>query len=477
MDRSKEQSKVLAYENSEYFSRYLSYLVDLVFVISIVTIILVYIFNSPPIIYQLPFYYLYTHNSIHRLILDSYGIDFVIFYFIISFTYYAISSYFGRSLGNLILNLRIRNVSYIQNEGEISWWKRFILKLKYSSLRSIFLTIPLFPLVDNFLAKNGTKLTDNYLKTMVVHPLRLKKIKIRGPINDNSNHFIAKISHKIITYREFLEYFGLRESRDRPMRAFVDKMTNHTNERQKYIKHSNANMKRISLAINSKEFFLSGFLNSPEKDSITGQDSIWKVKRRYRFDYFYASGLLYFIPFIVAILIGWHVTNGQTFSVPAPLMANKFVPPEGLSQVQQSIFNQNFPIDLKFLILGGLTFFFLPYLGIYSSIYLPNLEIANVLHTKYWYYIFYSVFPQLFIECFGYVIGIMAGLYLSKLLVDTFVSYRMGVIINKFFNMVYYNLSKFGLMLILSIACLLVSSYVEAYGTSYILNHFYFIHR
>lgn len=476
MDLPRKQRKIIAFEISDYFSRYLSYLVDLIFILSIVTIILVYIFNESAIIYQFPFYYLYTHNSIHELILNSNGLDFAIFYLFISFIYHALSSYFGFSLGSVVMNLRINNVSDFQTEEKRSRKKRFILKLKNSALRSVFLTIPLFPLFDNLFAKEGKKLTDNYLKIVVIHPLRLKEIRIHSLMHHNTNHGLSKISHKMISYDEFLEYFDLREVKGNSEIALRRKRAVRTKNRRKYTNYANAHMLKIASTVNSREFFLSNLLDMSENDLTNKEDSIWKVKRRYRFDFFYASSLLYSIPFLVAIIVGWHVTNGQTFSVPPPLTADKFVPPGSLSQVQQNIFNQNFPIDLRFLILGGITLFFLPYLGIYSSVYLPNLEIANVLHTKYWYYIFYAVFPHLFIESFGYVLGIMSGLYLSKLLVDILASYGRGTSLNKFFSLSYYNISRFGLMLILSVVLILSSSYVEAYFTSYIMNHFYFVH-
>lgn len=468
--------KTLAYEVSDYFSRFVSYLVDLVIILSIVTLILVYAYNEPPIVYLFPYFYLYTHNSIHNLVLNSNGVDFLISYLLISFIYYFVSSYFAHSPGGLILNLRTKNVTYTHKGGDkMPYKKRFFLKLKCSSLRSLFLTIPFFPFFDNIFGKEGMKLTDRYLKTVVVHPLHLKKIKIVTLFNRNRGRKISKISPKMISYPEFLEYYGLEETDEGLRINNRKKKADPARGRFRYSSRINEVLEKINSVVNLNEFFLNELVEKGVKDPEVKTYSIWKVTKKNRLRYFYASSLLYFVPFIVAILIGWHTTNNLTFYVPPPLISNRYVPIGGLSQVQQGIFNLNFSFDLKFLVLGGITLFFLPYLGIYSSVYLPNVEIAGTLHTQYWYYIFYALFPHLFAESFAYVLGIISGLYLSKLLIDIVNSYFRGVDFNEFLRLVYFNLSRFVIMFAASFVLLLAASYVEAYVTSYVLNHFYFI--
>lgn len=478
-EQSKNLSKrrTLAYEVSGYFSRFLSYLVDLLIILSIVTLILVYAYNEPAIIYLFPYFYLYTHNSIHYLVLNSNGLDFFISYLIISFAYYFISSLLAHSPGGLILNLRINSINDTHIEGDkVPYKESPIHKLKYSSLRSLFLTIPFFPVFDNIFGKDGIKFTDRLLKTIVVHPLHLKRIKTNTMLRRYGDRKISKISHRMVSYQEFLEYYGLEEA-DEGLRINNRKMK--TSRRSGLFGHSaktNEVLERVNSAVRSNEFFLHGLIEKDGNYSNVRTESIWKVTKESRFGYFYAATLLYFVPFIVAILVGWHTTSGQSFYTPPPLSADGYAPTSGLSQVQQGIFNQNFSIDLRFFILGGVTLFFLPYLGIYSSIYLPNTEIAGTLHTQYWYYIFYALFPHLFVEAFAYVLGIMAGLYLSKLLVDSISSYFRGVAFKKFLELIYFNLSRFVIMFAGSFILLLTASYIEAYVTSYILSHFYFIH-
>ncbi len=470
--------KVLGYEISDYFPKFLSYLVDLIIILSIVTLLLVYIFNEPAIIYLFPYYYLYTHNSIHRLVLNSDGLDFFILFLIVSFIYHVVSSYLAYSPGSIILNMRTKMVTGgSKGDTTIPPRKRFILQLRYCSLRSIFLTIPFLPIFDNMFAKKGRKLTERYLGTVVVHPLRLKKVRIHGPLDRNTDQIISKISPKMISYPEFLEYYGLRTAKDglwfNRRRGEAD---GRAIDRSEHSSNTEVHLQRIGSVVSSREFFLSNLEDKDGEGSNNQKDSFWKVKKRYRLDYIFVASLLYFVPFIVAILVGWHITNAQTFYTPPPLASNKYVPTSGLAQVQQGIFNQNFSIDLRFLILGGITLFFLPYLGIYSSIYLPSVAIASSLHSQYWYYIFYAIFPHLFVETFGYVFGIVSGLYLSKLLIEVFISYSRGADVNRFLGLVYHNLFKFAIMFIISIGLILSASYMEAYVTSYILNHFYFIH-
>lgn len=469
--------KALGYEISDYFSRFLSYLIDLMVIISIATLILVYICNQPAIIYLLPYYYLYTHNSIHRLVLNSNGLDFLLLFLLVSFIYQFVSSCFGSSPGGLVLNLRTKSlINYPKEDTRMSHSKLFAIKLKHSALRSIFLTLPFFPFFDNIFAKKGLKLTDRYLRIAVVYPLLLKKIKIKGLLNQNTDRAISKITPKMIFYSDFLEYYGLHSTKDNlEFRGGKRGRNSGVNWPGRSL-DSNSHFDRISKVVNSKEFFLSSLEDNTGEDPDNKINSFYKVKKRFKFDYFYVACLLYFIPFIVAILVGWHITNGNTVYTPAPLISNRYVPSGSLFQVQQDIFNRNFTIDLHFLVLGGITMFFLPYLGIYSSVYLASVEIASSLHSQYWYYIIYAIFPHFFTETFGYVFGVIAGLYLSKLLIEIATSYSHGVDINVFLKHIYFNLSKFTLMLTLSVALILFASYIEVYITSFILNHFYFTH-
>ncbi|MHB1440803.1 MAG: stage II sporulation protein M [Cuniculiplasma sp.] len=373
--------------------------------------------------------------------------------------------------------MRTKNlINYSKEDTRMSHTKRFVIKLKHAALRSIFLTIPFFPFFDNILAKKGLKFTDRYLGIAVVYPLRIKKIKIKGVLNRNTNQTISKITPKMISYLDFLEYYSLQSTRDNLELRGGKRGRNRGKNWPGVFPNSTPHFDRISKVVNSREFFLSGLEDNRGKASDSEIHSFYKIQKRYSLDYFYVACLFYFIPLIVAILVGWHITNGNTFYTPAPLISNRYVSHNSLSQVQQDIFNQNFTIDLHYLILGGITLFFLPYLGIYSSVYLPSLEMASSLHSQYWYYLIYAVFPHFFIETFGYVFGVISGLYLSKLLIEIATSYSHGVDINVFLKHIYFNLWRFTLMIVLSVALILFASYIEAYVTSFILNHFYFIH-
>lgn len=469
--------RTLAYEIADYFPRFVSYLVDLVIILSIVTILLVYIYNELAITYLFPFYYLYTHDSISSLVLNNNGVDFSIFYLLISFTYYLLASYIGYSPGNLTLNIRTMNVDDIQlKDHNIAYIRHFVRKIKYASLRSLFLTVPFFPLFDNIFAKDGAKLTDKRLKTVVVHPLHIKKVRINKLFRRNQVRSISKISSKMISYPEFLSYYGLEVTNIDQRNSNKRKKENRARRRFGNPTKREADLKRINTIVSSNEFFLNGLTEGGANGSVNKADTLWKVTKTRKLGYFYAASLLYFIPFTVAIIVGWHTTSNLTFYTPPPLLSDRYVSTTSLAQVQMSIFSENFAFDLKFLVLGGFTMFFLPYLGIYSSVYLPNIEIAGTLHTQYWYYIFYALFPHLFEETFAYVLGIISGLYLSKFLVDIVTSYSKGVNFNEFLRLIYFNLSRFAVVFAASFSLLLAESYIEAYFTSYILNQFYFIH-
>ncbi len=461
---------IIGFEISDYFTRFLSYIVDLTVIMGLVTLLLVHLYNEPPLIFQFPFYYLYTHNSIHRLLFNSSGIDFLILFLLITFFYYCLFFYLGFTPGGIILNLRI---TYFESNhtGKLKTSRKILSLSNFgkTSLRSIFMVIPLIPLADNLLAKNAMKYTDNSFRCAIVHPLKLYDVKKSSMLKSGKKQ--KRMNNRLISYDEFKEFYKLKDNRATPTKKKKPLGTNPLRSTSLTTSH----IDRIGKILKLKTFYMTGLTEKITNKKDTVKDSPFKVVRRSRFGMLSVGGLLYFIPFIMAIIVGWHITDATTFPTPPPLLADRFTSPQGYAEVQTSIFNNNIGIDLKFFILGGFTMFFLPFLGIYSSIYLPGITIASSLHSQFWYFTLYSILPQLIPESFGYVFGIISGLYLSKILIDSFVAYSRGENTDLFLGTIYEDMKQFLTLLAISFALILIASYIEAYVTSYIINHFYFV--
>lgn len=73
-----------------------------------------------------------------------------------------------------------------------------------------------------------------------------------------------------------------------------------------------------------------------KKDTV--KDSPFKVVMRSGFGMLSVGGLLYFIPFIIAIIVGWHITDAITFPTPPPLLADRFTSSQGYAEVQNLYF-------------------------------------------------------------------------------------------------------------------------------------------
>jgi hypothetical protein len=342
-------------------------------------------------------------------------------------------------------------------------------KLEKAMVKSISMTIPFMPIIDNILSKNGVKYTDRLIQSITVIPVYMKPMN--GLSGLGKNKMVAKVKSRLITYNEFIEYHKIDTKKDRSnIKNRIARM--NTNEK---ISMDPAHSRRVYDILKMKIFYLTGFPKINLNNETPEQNGIYKVIRRQYFSIFYIGLLTYFIPFITAILVGIHTTNVSTFPTPLPLATNKYSPANGYAGLQQSLFNNNIEIDLKFFILGGISMFFLSYLGIYSSVYIPNLIIASSLHSQYWYYLIFAVVPQAIPEALGYVFGISAGLYLSKILVDSFISYVRGVESGTFLGLIYENLEQFFIYFAISFFLILFASYIEAYVTSYLLNHLYFV--
>ena len=98
--------KEVVYRLSFYYNRFLSYSINLIFIFSAITIIATYFFHLKYILYLFPFYYLYTQNSLQKLIINHTGLVYFELYIIVSFIYFSIESLSGLSIGNIIMELR-----------------------------------------------------------------------------------------------------------------------------------------------------------------------------------------------------------------------------------------------------------------------------------------------------------------------------------------------------------------------------------
>lgn len=85
--------------------RFLSYVLDLVILLSLATLISG-AFNAEPVIYKICVYYLYGHHAILKQLTSTNGLIFIGIYIVFSAIYFTFESYFGVSIGKYILGMR-----------------------------------------------------------------------------------------------------------------------------------------------------------------------------------------------------------------------------------------------------------------------------------------------------------------------------------------------------------------------------------
>ena len=407
----KIKKNVLGYEITSYFNRFLAFTVNTIFILSFITICLTYIYNLPMLIYIIPFYYLYTHNSLHRIIFTHAAYTYLTAFILTSFLYYFFESLFGISIGTILLNLRtpiIRTEKGLEN-------KTTLRRITISIARALFLAVPFLVILDNILSKTGRKASDRLLGYIVVQ----KIIQI-----EKSNDLYEKIL-------KFPFYI-----------ANVIKI-------RVISKHLPKNI------IKKQGHFTVKLIRGPTVVNLL-----------------LVSLMLYVIP-IVTILISGYINHTSIVVTPPPLISNR-IPISAINgRAQMNIFRTNFGIDYKYFILGGFAPFLLLYLGLYSSQYISTLAIDSSLNSHYPYFIIFGVLPHFFVELIGYIFGILAGIYISKILFSLIENYFQDN--PNLRNSLISDLRNCSIAILISFLTLLVASYIEIYVTSYFLNHFYFV--
>lgn len=402
----------------------------------------------------------------------------MILYLILTYIYYLIESLTGISIGGF--SLRIRVLLSLQSQSKnLKMVPKLLDKLYRSAARSLFQTIPLFTLFDNLASKRGIKFTDHMLGFAVLVKLKRQFIYMNG---DKSSTWLSERKVKKLSLLPavdedlLLSYLGHDSSQKR------EQLKRRARKRAKGKKGNSISSGDAGIDIvNWDRYIISHVTQVTSKESkrmIKSKSSmnadLLVTKNSWSF-YLVASCLLYMTPLLFELIAGASV-HLSTFTTPSPNSINRiYYTSQQSKQVQNLIFDQNFGLDYRFFILGGLSALFLPYLGVYSSIYISTQAITSSIDTGQWHFVVFGVLPQFVFESAGYIFGILAGIYITRLFFDFAQSYFNGENTVKLFNKLYHDIKSAVLFSFISIALILLASYVEAYITPLLLNHYYFI--
>ncbi|WP_337860326.1 stage II sporulation protein M [Ferroplasma sp.] len=387
-----------------------------------------------------------------------------------SFIVYSIESFTGLSPGSIICNLRVGRIKESNSVKDLQGFKNNLL-------RGFFLSLPIFPIIDNMFSYNNIKYTDRKLGFIVLEKIksRRKCFKMDSGVNKyRYNKLIKKYSHRIISKEDINSYYALLSKLNIDSQDFILNPSNTTNRIYK-IKDANTlkHIININNLISSGNYLILTKENTKESNKYCKELTIiegdsWKT-------IFYISLFLFYIPLLIQILI-IYFTKIPTVLTPAPYKYNyihiSFTQMEAL---QSSFLSHNFSLDYKFFILGGITMFFLPFLEIYSEAFLSGSPIGGTFRSHYNNFFIFGVLPQLIPETMGYVFGIMSGLYITRIIMGSINDYIKGKNIDLFYKHLFKNLIYIVTFFAVSLLLLVIASYVEAFITPLLLDHYYYI--
>jgi len=188
-------------------------------------------------------------------------------------------------------------------------------------------------------------------------------------------------------------------------------------------------------------------------------------------NYFAVGTILYYLPLLTFVLFVYLYHYGNTAPPPAPESGTIVKPSD--SQIHLIFFN-NFSINYHYYIVGGgFTLLFLSCVYVFAGSFITGKLLGDSLLT-YPSFILYGVMPHFFLEAFGYVTGIISGIYIAKILLRVVEGYFEGRNVRYLVSMLLGNGKNAIVYAALSIILILIAAYVETYLTSYILNHYYF---
>ncbi|OWP56103.1 MAG: hypothetical protein B2I17_07590 [Thermoplasmatales archaeon B_DKE] len=472
------------YEKATYFQRFLAFLVNTVVIFSALSFVITIYSKQQELIYVFPIYWLFSSNTLTHLLWNSTGLNYFVSYIIAAYVCYFVEAWCGASIGTLLLGLRVARITKDNVHQDGPAGNKRLNKLRIvmvSSLsRAVFLAIPFFSFFDNILGEDGQKMTDRKLNFLVLSMVREKPCTLRRGVKKEEHRYqriLKSYGEAIISENDilFYEQFVIKHK--------LNGLSLHAGQ--------GAMQKRLfkgrDTSAVSSFFKIEAILNKERYAIITetpkgpvGSEpkvlDITLVKKTPWKDMIVASFFLFYIPLLVQILIAYF-TKLPTFQTPYPYKSNAVgLTVNQMYSNQSLLFNNNFFLDYRDFILGGLTFSFFPYLGIYSSAYISASPIGGTLLTPYLSFILYGVMPQFLPETLGYVFGIVAGMCISKEMIMLAESYKAGSNLQFVFKEFSRSLIFFAFFFLVSFVLILLGSYVEAFVTPYLLNKFYFIH-
>lgn len=439
-------------------------LTDVFLTISLVSIILGGVFKLKLIIYIIPSYLLEGSTYLGSLLWNYTGLDYLVVYLIIAFVYYLIESLTGISIGDIAMRLRLVRIVKDDDSRSSNSLMAAVSRASYMAFPPLFAAFYFLRSRKNGIPVEYVRFEKSKIRTVSRESEALKKASSQGV-----NALIGSVP--LISEEEFHTYIGRTGWDKKTRREFLENLTG----KRKLEKSMRLDAKRaneVSEALDSRKLLISSSIKerSDRKENrrytLISRDSWTRT--------LYVSLLLYFVPMITEIIIGIMI-HTSVFSTPAPISQNSItVTASQQYSIQKEIFSSNFNPDLNYFVLGGLTFSVLDYQGIFLNIYVPTLAVISSLNSVHWAYVIYGVLPHFFIETIGFCFGIASGLYITRAIFDSIDIYRKGESVSVLYKKGLYDLYLAGILFFLSFLLLLTASYVEAFITPYILNHYYF---
>ncbi len=186
-------------------------------------------------------------------------------------------------------------------------------------------------------------------------------------------------------------------------------------------------------------------------------------------NYLVYTMILYYLPIVSTVIIAYFAPWGRITSPPAPGSMGDVT---GSETQFNFIFMNNMSIDYQYYILGGFMLFFNTLIQIFGGALMTGKILGDTLLTHP-SFVVYGILPHFFIETMGYVFGLMSGAYITLLLLSLVEGYFERKDARYVGDTILWHLKRVIMYAMISIILLIVGAYVETYGTSYLLSHFY----
>lgn len=223
-----------------------------------------------------------------------------------------------------------------------------------------------------------------------------------------------------------------------------------------------------------KSFFVSNFINAlfvlrnrkflqsliDKRLDLYVVKMISPTKRSQFFQYFAASGVIYYTNFLILLVIYLYVNPPQfTFgSISTPNSGGTF----SFWTFFNNVLKNNLNLDISEYMLGGVPIFIGTFVYLFSSNIIETAGIASLSIGPHSNTLTKYILPQFFPETFGYVFGIAIAMVISDIIFSFFQSMLLNQKSFHFFNRSKDLLTNAGYYLVLSISLLIIGAIIES---------------